>query len=200
MNILSPFVIAVAMTVLSVSSVLSQDFQKGLQAYDAGDYLTALKEFLPLADDGDAESQYLLGTIFQDGYGIPQDFTEAAKWYSFAADQNHASAQLNLAALYYLGNGVPQDYQAAYDWSRLSAIQSNESAQFTLGLLYQYGDAVEQNNTKSHMWYNIAYANGAKDAGEARDMVAGTMTPEAIAQAQGMARECVSSGYRTCGW
>lgn len=155
---------------------------------------------LTLAQDGDAESQYMLGTMFQEGNGLPQDFTEAAKWYLLAAEQNNASAQLNLAAMHYLGNGVPQDYQAAYKWSRLSAIQSNASAQFTLGLLYMFGDAVEQNNIKSHMQYNIAFANGAKDAEGARDTVAETMTKEDIAQAQTMARECMESAYEDCGW
>jgi hypothetical protein len=34
----------------------SADFQKGLTAYDSGDYVTALREWTPLAKQGDAEA------------------------------------------------------------------------------------------------------------------------------------------------
>ena len=37
------------------------DFQTGYDAYERGDYETALKEWRPLADQGDARAQTLLG-------------------------------------------------------------------------------------------------------------------------------------------
>ena len=36
-------------------------FDKGINAYDSGDYKTALAEWTPLAEQGDAEVQYYLG-------------------------------------------------------------------------------------------------------------------------------------------
>jgi TPR repeat protein len=41
----------------------SADFQKGLTAYDSGDYATALREWTPLAEQGYADAQYNLGVM-----------------------------------------------------------------------------------------------------------------------------------------
>jgi hypothetical protein len=53
------------------------DFQAGLAAYDQGDYATALKEFLPLAQQGDVKAQFNMGILYEKGQGVPQDFQEA---------------------------------------------------------------------------------------------------------------------------
>jgi hypothetical protein len=41
----------------SVGMSASADFQKGLTAYKSGDYATALREWEPLAEQGDAGSR-----------------------------------------------------------------------------------------------------------------------------------------------
>ncbi len=102
------------------------DFQAGVDAYERGDYETALKEFRPLAEQGDAAAQYFLGFIYYDGEGVPQDYQEAAKWYRRAAEQGYASAESNLASMYVSGNGVPQDYVFAHMWANLAASQRGE--------------------------------------------------------------------------
>ena len=45
------------------------------------------------------------------GEGIPQNLSEALKWYRKAADQGHAKAQNDLGVLYYEGEGVPKNYK-----------------------------------------------------------------------------------------
>jgi len=52
---------------------LAQDFQKGYDAYQAGDFAAALKEFTPLAEAGDAYAQYNLGQVYRRGQGVLQD-------------------------------------------------------------------------------------------------------------------------------
>jgi len=49
--------------VLTPTAVPAQDFDAGLRAAQAGDYETALKEWRPLAEQGDADSQWRLGEI-----------------------------------------------------------------------------------------------------------------------------------------
>ena len=75
------------MTVLLGSSGVSwsADFQKGSDAYDRGDYATALKEWTPLAEQGDVPAQTALGWIYRDGEGVPQDFVYAHMWGNIAA-------------------------------------------------------------------------------------------------------------------
>ena len=178
----------------------AQDFQKGSTAYNAGDYVTALQEWTPLAEAGNASVQYNLGFMYSNGQGVPQDYAEAVKWYRLAADQGHAKAQYNLGAMYKKGQGLPQDYAEAVKWYRLAADQGVADAQINLGIMYEYGKGVLQDNVLAHMWYNIASASGNDKAGEWRDERAGLMTPAAIEKAQAMARECMNSGYTKCGY
>ena len=138
--------------------------------------------------------------MYDYGEGVPLDDKEAIKWYRLAAEQGNAKAQYNLALMYDNGEGVPQDYKEAIKWYRLAAEQENAKAQTNLGILYEYGNGVIQDNTMAHMWYNIASANGDEDAGGYRDERAGLMTPADISKAQAMARECMNSGYTTCGY
>ena len=74
----------------------SQDFQKGVDAYNRGDYATALREFTLLAEQGDAVAQTSLGKMRSEGLGVPQDYKTAVKWYTLAAELGNAEAQYKL--------------------------------------------------------------------------------------------------------
>ena len=95
------------------SPVAGQDWAKGLAAYGAGDYATALKEWRPLAETGDVYTQSSLGFMYENGLGVPQDYNEAVKWYRLAAEQGLAAAQFNLGVRYSNGQGVAQDKKEA---------------------------------------------------------------------------------------
>ena len=56
--------------------------------------------------------------MYDNGVGVPQDYTEALKWYLHAARQGDADAQYNLGVMYRNGKGVPQDNAAALKWYR----------------------------------------------------------------------------------
>ena len=80
--------------------VAAHDFQKGVKAYERGDYATALREFRLVAKQGDADAQFYLGLMYYEGQGVPQDYAEAVKWYRKAAEQGNALAQVNLGVMY----------------------------------------------------------------------------------------------------
>ncbi len=61
------------------------DFYEGLAAYQRGDYATALREWRPLAEEGDAYAQHNLGITYSNGQGVPQDYAEAHMWFNLAA-------------------------------------------------------------------------------------------------------------------
>jgi TPR repeat protein len=75
---------------------LSADFQKGLTAHESGDYATALRSWKPLAKQGNTDAQFLLGAMYDNGQGVPQNYKTAVKWYTLAAKQGDALAQFNL--------------------------------------------------------------------------------------------------------
>ena len=54
-----------------------QVFEKGLEAYKQRDYATALSEWRPLAERGNADAQVKLGFMYADGLGVPQDYALA---------------------------------------------------------------------------------------------------------------------------
>jgi len=76
-------------------------YQEGCDAYERGDYDTALKEFRPLADQGDPLAQATLGLMYAEGEGVAQDYQEAVRWYRLAAEQGHASGQFSLGGHVY---------------------------------------------------------------------------------------------------
>ena len=80
----------------SIGAVVAADFQAGVAAYQKGDYAAALREWTPLAEQGDANAQYNLGVMYIEGQGVSQDYKQAAKWFTRAAEQGDAVAQFNL--------------------------------------------------------------------------------------------------------
>jgi uncharacterized protein len=111
---------------LAFTPVAAQDFQKGVAAYQSGDYGTALQEFTPLAEAGYATAQYNLGLMYDNGRGVPQNYVEAARWFRLAADQGYANAQTNLGVMYNMGQGVLQDNVTAHMWYNIGAANGNE--------------------------------------------------------------------------
>ncbi len=91
----------------------------------AAEWLTAA------AQDGVADAQYALGTLYKAGSGVPGDQSEAAMWFQRAAKQGHVSAQAALGALYFR-SGVSQDRVDAYFWWSLAANAGDESARLGL--------------------------------------------------------------------
>ena len=173
---------------LMASSVCQADFQEGVEAYNRGDYKTALKEWLIFAEQGYAEAQYNLGVMYANGQGAPEDDTEAAKWYRKAAEQGYAEAQLQLGLMYANGRGVPKDNTEAVTWFQKAAGQGGAVAQFNLGAMYAKGEGVPENHISAYAWFNLAVAQGVKKAIEAKEFLREEMTPSQIAEAQKLSR------------
>lgn len=140
------------------------DFSAGLKAYEAGDYATALKEWQPLAERGDANTQYNLGLLYARGQGMKPDYAEAAKWYRKAAEQGVAAAQYNLGVMYSNGQGVPQDAAEALKWFLKAAEQGVARAQNNLGTIYNEGEGAFKDFSEAEKWYRKAADKGIASA------------------------------------
>ena len=104
------------------------DYEKGRAATQSGDFATALREFRPLAEKGDARAQSGLGWMYANGFGVPQDYKTAMKWFSLAAEQGFADAQYSLGVMYGLGQGVLQDNIYAHMWWNIAAVSGYKKA------------------------------------------------------------------------
>ncbi len=109
------------------------DFSDGYDAYNKSDYKTALKEWQPLADQGNALAQALLGLMYAKGEGVLKDDKQAVKWYQKAADQGNAFAQFNLGWMYASGEGVLKDLSKAKYWIK-KAYENPDVSAGALGL------------------------------------------------------------------
>ncbi|GEP58934.1 hypothetical protein RSO01_61000 [Reyranella soli] len=82
----------------------------------------------PLAEQGQARWQNMLGTCYESGIGgVSQDYAEALKWFRKAAEQGYGDAFANMADLYAGGHGVPQNYVLAYMYVELASAQHAET-------------------------------------------------------------------------
>src|ERR1700677_3310865 len=71
------------------------------------DAAEAIRILHPLAENGHAKAQHLLGEIYT--VNVPQDINKAYQLYQRAADQGLPDAQVALGLLYLSGKAVPQD-------------------------------------------------------------------------------------------
>jgi TPR repeat protein len=127
-NLTATLCLTLAVLLGSAGMSVSQDFQKGFDAYNRGDYATALREWTLAAEQGHAFAQYNLGLMYDNGRGVLQDFKTAVKWYTLAAEQGNADAQYSLGLMYANGDGVLQDYVYAQMWWNIAASSGNKKA------------------------------------------------------------------------
>ena len=189
------FPVALVLSIVCLAAPPARaDVKAGENAYHRGDYATALREWQPLAKQGDAVAQYHLGLLYANGQGVPKDDAQARQWYEKAAVQDHVEAQVNLGMLFDYGRGGPQDFKMAVRWYLRAANQGNELAQRKLGLLYERGDGVQQDFVQAYMWYKLGAASGVKAGIVLRNALAIRMTSDQLLEAQKLAREWKPQG------
>ena len=189
----------VALFVAVFSSVASEEnLQKALEAFADGDYVTVLDIASPLAEEGNAKAQNIMGWLYEFGLAVDQSYEEALKWYFLAAEAGHALAQHNLGFMYDEGRGVEQNYKEAEKWYRLAAEAGWPPSQNNLGHMYELGLGVIQSKHLGYMWYTFAAEQGVELAKENRDILAKSMTPSQITEAEELAKKCLAQNYKNC--
>lgn len=119
------------------------------------------EDTLKKADQGDAEAQFNLGSLYLDGEGVPQNSKKAVLWYTKSAEQGYSNSQMMLGTMYTSGESVPQDHIQAMYWYKKSAEQGNAYAQFQLGATYDYGIGVLQDYEQAIYWYKKSAEQGS---------------------------------------
>ena len=181
--------IAILVALLHASGLaVSADLQKGLAAFNEGDYETSLAECQPLADAGDVGAQFCVGRLYANGFGVAMDDALAIKWYSLAADAGHAEAQFNLGVMYANGWGVDMNWEESARYYTLAAEQGFVPAQKALAYACGHGMGVTKDLVQAYAWYDIAAQIGEDlGAGLKRDELLERMSAEDAASAQQIA-------------
>lgn len=91
-------------------------------------YLSNPAECAVEAEQGNAIAQFILGSIYENGEGVAQDYIEAMMWYHKAAEQGDTDAQYSLGKMYAEGLGVKQDYVISYMWFNIASEKGYQDA------------------------------------------------------------------------
>ena len=121
-------VVAAILAAGSIAPAAADPFDDAFNAYNNGDFATALQRFAPLAQGGDIRAQHMMGRMYSEGEGIRKNDAEGAKWYQVAADRGDTVSQLSLATMYVNGRGVRRNFVEAYKWFSIVALSGSRTA------------------------------------------------------------------------
>ncbi|MEL3900880.1 MAG: tetratricopeptide repeat protein [Treponema phagedenis] len=112
------------------------------------------------AKKGDAESQFMLAKMYDNGEGTAVDKNQAFYWYTKAAEQGVAEAQYNLGWMYDNGKGTAVNKKQALYWYTKSAKQGDSFGQNNLGIMYLNGNGIAVDTDKAHHWLSMSAKQG----------------------------------------
>ncbi|MCP5144151.1 MAG: sel1 repeat family protein [Gammaproteobacteria bacterium] len=165
------------------TTVVADDFDKGIAAFEAGDFAGAAKRFIPLAQVGDHRAMMALGAMYAGGRGVEKDFQQALAWFKEAARYNRPDANYRIGLIYEEGLGVRINMREAATQFIEAAKGGWGPAQFKVGELYRDGGPVSQDPIRAYAWMSLAAANGVEEAPAALATLKETFTPDQQAEA-----------------
>ncbi|MDO6562714.1 tetratricopeptide repeat protein [Amphritea sp. 1_MG-2023] len=179
---------------LTLNTASAASLSKGMQAFEAKDYNTAMSELKPLVSDNNLDAMNLVGQMYELGLGVEADEQQAVKLYNRCSAQGHlgcvnsfrayknkgykvelksvqpaaengdANAQNRLGEMYEFGYGVTRDAAQAIQWYQLAADQGFVAAQHNLGRAYNFGTGIQQDFALAEKWYLKAAEQGHMEA------------------------------------
>jgi len=122
--------------------------------------LSDFAELSAKAAQGNAEAQFKLGVRYHYGEGVPQNYSEALKWFQKAADQNYALGQSELGYMHEQGHGTAVNFDEAVKCYRKAAEQGLPMGQNNFGAMYDQGRGLQQNPAEAAKWFRKAAEQG----------------------------------------
>ncbi len=144
-------------------------FDQGYQALEGERYGEALPIFKELAAQrGQSSAKNNLGYMYENGFGVRRNLSEAVRWYELAVAEadNNAVAHTNLGFMLLYGRGTSQDLVRASKLFRLAADRGDARAQYYLGTAYEKGLGVRLDTAEAIRLYKLSADQGNKQAAE----------------------------------
>ena len=133
------------------------EMQAGLEAWQAGDMIGAMKHYHVAAEAGIALAQAKLGYI----YDRSNDDELAVRWYRAAAEQQHPDGEFGLGEMYSKGEGVDQDFDIAVEMYMRAAVGGHAQARRVLANAYEHGSLDrEVSHAEALRWLTLAANSG----------------------------------------
>jgi uncharacterized protein len=181
--------LALVLALLAVPAVAA-DLAQGERFYDAGQWREASNELAPLAEQGDAKAQFLLGAMLLDGgNGLTKDRGRAMVLLTRAAEQQHPGAIFELYLAHHPPESLRWAERLAAQGSRLQGHNRNQAALCAeaLGLEHMRGLAVPRDPVTGRAWLSVAVDLGRSEARSILAELDGTLSPDERARAQALA-------------
>lgn len=132
-------------------------FDSGQRHYDEGAYEAAFREWLPLAEAGDAEVQFMLSVLYRLGQGVAEDPEKADSYLLRAAEGGYGPAQVRMPQLFAVGLSTGEAAQReGFYWAMRAAVNGQVGAYFVLSTAYCYGSGTDKNPVLADTWGYMA--------------------------------------------
>lgn len=118
-------------------------------AISTGDFLFAHELALPLANAGHPTAQLILGTLNQNGWGMPQNYPLALQWYARSGASGNADGAYNAGVLSLNGRGTEKNIHKAIEYFNMAAALDHAPALYTLGIIFGGGHGIEADLVQS---------------------------------------------------
>ncbi|MFC0204242.1 SPOR domain-containing protein [Novosphingobium soli] len=152
-------VLALALVVSTPVPVLA-DVKAGVDAWSAGDYAGAVREWQPLAEQDDADALFNLAQAYKLGRGVPMDIARAEDLYGRAAAKGHLQAADTYGVLLFQRG----ERTRALPYLEASAARGDPRAQYILGVAHFNGDIVPKDWVRGYALASLAGQAGLPQA------------------------------------
>ena len=132
------------------------ELASGIAAFESKHFGQAASLLGPLAANGDAEAQYRVAIMAQNGLGMVANELLAYRYMRAAAEAGLGIAQHGLGFMYLEGECVEKSPGSAIEWFTKAADQGLLGSMTTLGLMYREGNGVPRDEVKARDWLNRA--------------------------------------------
>lgn len=119
---------------------------------------------MKLAEKGNAEAQFKVGEMYETGFGVKKDMTQANTWITKAADQGHETAGFKLLYWDLEKNGVTANNKAGLAALKVKANEGNPQAQYYIGKMNARGVGMKKDTDQAISWLNKAALVGVLEA------------------------------------
>ncbi|WP_159978603.1 MULTISPECIES: SPOR domain-containing protein [unclassified Novosphingobium] len=143
-----------------VAPAAHADVKGGVDAWSAGDYDAAIRQWQPLAAGGDPDAEFNLAQAYKLGRGVPMDLGKAEDLYGKAAAKGHTQAADSYGLLLFQRG----ERTRALPYIEASAARGDARAQYILGIAHFNGDMVKKDWVRAYALVSLAQQEGLSQA------------------------------------
>lgn len=159
-------------TAMVVAGPVRADTKAGVEAWQRGDYRSAVEEWRKAARNGDADAEYNLGQAYKMGRGVPVDLAAAESWYGKAAAQGHVEAEDNYGLALFQNNHT----RDAIPHLEKSVVRGEPRAQYILGTMLFNGVDIKKDWPRAYALTSRAAAAGLPQATQSLQQMDGFLS------------------------